>query len=142
MNRRDNHTAARALAEWATKEFKRRHADALATKFDVAVSTLWNWKRALSEDPELRAIFNQYLNEMLNRDWATELNAALAEAINKMRQLIENSTDLKEVTEAFKALAEVGITREVLRSAANAEPHPSHATQSGTTTDTPNTTIN
>jgi hypothetical protein len=120
MPKRDNNQAARALAEWAMQQFKTQHDASIAEKYGITTRTLWNWKDALRTDRQLSANFQQLTNGLLDQHWAAELDEALTDAIARMRSLMRNATDLREVTEAFKALAEVGITREVL--SADTEP--------------------
>lgn len=123
MARRDNDKAARALADWARHGFTRATADQIAATYQVAPRTVWNWKAALDDDTELAALFRERLNDLLNKDWAAHLDTALAETVEKLRALIQASTDLTSVVEAFRALSEVAITREVLRGATDAQPH-------------------
>ena len=103
-------------------EFRRKAEKPIAEKYEVTPRTLWNWKRSLEKERRLSALFHQRLNDLLNRDWAGELDDALLDAIGKMRELIDKADSLEEVTGAFRALAEVGITREVLRGATHAQP--------------------
>lgn len=123
-NRRDNHKAARALAEWARHGFSRATEQQIAESAGVTARTLWNWKDALTTDPELSALFRDRLNEHLNSHWADELDAAIRASISRMFDLIQSSDDLTEVTQAFVALSEVALTREVLHGAANADTVP------------------
>lgn len=120
MARRDNHLAARALADWARHGFTRATERNIADTYKVSTRTLWRWKDALDSDTELSALFRDRLNDLLDRDWSEHLNDTLAASINRMRDLIDASDDLPAVTEAFRALSEVAITREVLRGATDA----------------------
>lgn len=131
MAKRDNHQAARALADWAREGFREAVARQIADTFAVSTRTLWRWKSALDEDAELSVLFRDRLNDILNRDWASHLTDALAELVERIRALAEDEPDLGKVVEAFRALSEVEITREVLSGAANAEPHRGHEAQSG-----------
>lgn len=142
MARRDNHTAARALAEWAQNGFGRAAADQIAATYKVSPRTVWNWKAALDTDSELAALFRARLNDILDRDWAAHLNDALAELVTRIRALATDETDLTKIVEAFRALSEVEITREVLRGDANAEPHRGYETQSGENKATRPTNLN
>lgn len=120
-NRRDNHKAARALAEWARHGFTRATEQQIADTYEIAVRTLWRWKDALDTDPELSALFRDLLNDHLNRTWSDHLDAALTASITRMLDLIRTSHKLNEVTEAFRALSEIAITREVLHAATHGE---------------------
>ena len=125
-NRRDNHQAARALADWARHGFTRASEEQIADTYKVATRTLWRWKDALETDTELSALFRDGINEHLTRDWADELDEALRETITRLRALISTCESLTEVTEAFKALSEIAITREVLNVTRHAEPYSIH----------------
>ena len=133
MARRDNHLAARALADWARDGFRRATEDKIAATYEVGKRTLWNWKAALDDDPELAALFRERLDDLLNRDWAEHLDTALAETVERLRTLIADSGQLAEVVEAFRALSEVAITREVLRGATDADAHSTGAGATGET---------
>lgn len=134
MARRDNHQAARALAEWAREGFGRAAADQIAATYKVAPRTVWNWKAALDTDSELAALFRARLNDILDKDWAAHLTDALAELVQRIRTLAADEPDLGKVVEAFRALSEVEITREVLRGADDADPHRGHEATSGQAT--------
>jgi len=127
MAKRDNRLAARALADWAREGFKRSAERHIADKYSVSTRTLWRWKDALDDDSELSAQFKERLNDLLDRDWAAELDAALAETVERIRALIANARDLGQVVEAFRALSEVAITREVLREPSDAASHSTNA---------------
>jgi AcrR family transcriptional regulator len=118
--KRDNRQAARALADWARDGFRRATEQQIADKYGVASRTLWRWKDALDDDPELSALFRDRLNDVLDTDWAASLDEALVETITRLRYLIASTDDLQAATEAFKALSEVALTREVLRGAVDA----------------------
>src|SRR5690606_42027293 len=83
MARRDNHQAARALAEWAREGFGRAAADQIAATYKVAPRTVWSWKAALDTDSELAALFRARLNDILDKDWAAHLDEALAELVQR-----------------------------------------------------------
>ncbi|HEX7002014.1 MAG TPA: hypothetical protein VF164_10020 [Trueperaceae bacterium] len=134
MARRDNHQAARALAEWALEGFREAVARQIADTYGIATRTLWRWKSALDEDTELSGLFRDRLNDILDRDWAAHLTDALAELVQRIRTLAADEPDLGKVVEAFRALSEVEITREVLRGATDADPHRGHETASGQAT--------
>ena len=121
MARRDNHLAARALADWARDGFREATIGTITDTYGVTSRTLWRWKKALDTDTELSGLFRARLDDLLDRDWAQELDTAIAESIERLRALIAGSTDLSEVVEAFRALAEVALTREVLRGDADAD---------------------
>jgi methyl-accepting chemotaxis protein len=121
MARRDNRLAARALAEWARQGFARTVERQIADSYEVSTRTLWRWKDALDNDTELSALFRERVNDYLDRDWAAHLDEALAETVQRLRDLIAESNDLAGVVEAFKALSEVAITREVLSGAVDAD---------------------
>jgi transcriptional regulator with XRE-family HTH domain len=110
----DRKTVGRALAEWAAFGYKRAVAETIADKYGVARTTLYRWRRELQNEPEIQTIRKTHANELSTRDWANQLNAALKEAITRIRELIAGSTDLPAVTEAFKALSEIAVAREVL----------------------------
>lgn len=131
MARRDNARAARALAEWALEGFREAAVAKLTATYEVAPRTLWNWKKALDTDSELAALFKARLNDILDRDWAAHLTDALAELVQRIRTLAADEPDLGKVVEAFRALSEVEITREVLRGATDADPHRGHEAASG-----------
>lgn len=134
MARRDNHQAARALAEWAREGFGRAAADQIAATYKVSPRTVWNWKAALDTDSELAALFRARLNDILDKDWAAHLTDALAELVQRIRTLAADEPDLGKVVEAFRALSEVEITREVLRGADDAVSHRGHEAASGQAT--------
>lgn len=127
MAKRDNRLAARALAEWAHDGFREAAVKKLSATYEVAPRTLWNWKKALDKDTELAGLFRDRLNDYLDRDWAVHLDQALAETVERLRTLISTSDDLAGVVEAFKALSEVAITREVLSGAVDADTHSADA---------------
>ena len=131
MARRDNARAARALAEWALEGFGRAAADQIAATYKVAPRTVWNWKAALDTDSELAALFRARLNDILDKDWAAHLDEALAELVQRIRALAADEPDLAKVVDAFRALSEVAITREVLRGADDAVSHRGHEAASG-----------
>ena len=127
MAKRDNQAAARALADWAREGFREAHVQKITATHKVAARTLWNWKKALDTDPELAGLFRDRLNDALNKDWATHLDEALTELVQRIRTLAsDDEATLNAVVDAFRALSEVHITREVLRGAADAEPHRSY----------------
>jgi hypothetical protein len=129
--RRDNARAARALAEWALEGFREAAVAKLTATYEVAPRTLWNWKKALDTDSELAGLFRDRLNDILDRDWAAHLTDALAELVQRIRALAAGEEDLGKVVEAFRALSEVAITREVLRGATDAGQDRGYATASG-----------
>lgn|SRR5690625_930632 len=124
--RRDNPKAARALAEWAREGFREAHVNRISESYGVAPRTVWNWKAALDTDTELAGLFRDRLNDILDQDWASHLNDALTELVQRIRALTASEDDLGKIVEAFRALSEVEITREVLRGAADAQPHRSY----------------
>ena len=126
MAKRDNPLAARALAHWARDGFSEATINHITESYGVTSRTLWNWKKALDTDQELSGLFRERLDNLLNRDWAAQLDAALAETVERIRTLIQDAPDLTPVVEAFRALSEVAITREVLRGDANADTHTTH----------------
>ncbi len=131
MAKRDNHQAARALADWAQENFREAQATRIADTYNLTTRTLWRWKAALDTDTELSGLFRQRLNDILDKDWAAHLGEALSELVERIRTLAATEDSLAAVVEAFRALSEVEITREVLSGAANAEPHRGHEAQSG-----------
>lgn len=134
MARRDNARAARALAEWALEGFREAAVAKLTATYEVAPRTLWNWKKALDSDSELAGLFRDRLNAALDLDWSQHLGEALAELVQRIRTLAADEPDLGKVVEAFRALSEVEITREVLRGASDADPHRGHEATSGQAT--------
>lgn len=131
MAKRDNHQAARALADWAQEGFREAHLKRITETYGITARTVWNWKAALDTDPELAGLFRERLNDLLDKDWAAHLGEALSELVERIRTLAATEDSLAAVVEAFRALSEVEITREVLSGAANAEPHRGHEAQSG-----------
>lgn len=124
MAKRDNHAAARALADWAREGFTEAAARPITDKYNITTRTLWRWKAALDTDSELSGLFRDRLNDALNKDWATHLDEALTELVQRIRELANDpDAGLGPVVDAFRALSEVQITREVLRGVADAEPH-------------------
>lgn len=115
MAKRDNNHAARALADWARTGFARGTAQTIADTHKVSTKTLTRWKHALNDDPELSAKFRDLLNDLLNADWVAHLNDALRELTEIMRSKAkEADASLAMVTDAFRALSDVVLTREVL----------------------------
>jgi hypothetical protein len=112
--KRDNQLAARVLAQWAFKHFKLSELAVLTASYNLAERTLWNWKKALQTDEQLAVLYEERLNELLNQDWVKTLDLAIGVSINKVSELMAKSESLPEVTEAFKALAEMKLTHEVL----------------------------
>lgn len=131
MARRDNARAARVLAEWALEGFREAAVAKLTATYEVAPRTLWNWKKALDSDSELAGLFRDRLNDILDKDWAAHLTDALAELVQRIRTLAADEPDLGKVVEAFRALSEVEITREVLRGATDASQDRGYAAASG-----------
>ncbi len=119
MARRDNHQAARALADWARSGFARAQESALADTYGVSTRTLWRWKDALNDDSELSALYRDALQAHLTSDWSDHLNATLTAAITRMLELISVSDDLSAVNEAFAKLGEVALAKEMLSGALN-----------------------
>ena len=130
--RRDNHLAARALAEWARHRFARSQEATIADTYGVSARTLWRWKDALDTDPELSALWRAAVQAHVTGDWADQLDAALQAAITRLLELIAIETDLAKVTEAFAKLSEVAIAKEMLRGALAGEPTGAAATRNGT----------
>lgn len=122
MAKRDNRTAARALADWARQGFTNEAAQQLSDTYKVSVRTLWRWKDALDTDSELSQLFRDRANDALDQDWAAELNEALREIVGRIRALVQNEADLAKVVAAFEKLSEVMIAREVFGVAANGQP--------------------
>lgn len=114
MARRDNHQAARALADWARTGFGRSTERQIADTHGVSTRTLWRWKDALDDDPELSALFRDLLNALMDGDWVAHLDAALMELTEIIRaKAKEPEASLMMVTDAFRALSDVVMTREV-----------------------------
>lgn len=120
-NRRDNHQAARALADWARHRFARAQDKPIAATYGVSPRTLWNWKAALDDDPELAALYRTAVQAHVTSDWADLLDEALRTAITRLLDLIAVEDDLAKVTEAFAKLSEVAIAKEMLRGALASE---------------------
>ena len=142
MARRDNARAARALAEWALEGFREAAVAKLTATYEVSPRTLWNWKKALDSDSELAGLFRARLNDILDKDWAAHLDEALAELVQRIRALAADEPDLAKVVDAFRALSEVAITREVLRGADDAVSHRGHEAASGQATSARAATLN
>jgi transposase-like protein len=123
LPKHDRKTVGRALAEWAAFGYKRAVAETIADKYGVARTTLYRWRRELQNEPEIQTIRKTHANELLTHDWAAQLNAALMETITRIRELIAASTDLPAVTDAFKALSEIAVAREVLNVTTDDRPH-------------------
>ena len=121
MPRRDNHLAARALADWARQRFATSEAAAIAATYGVGIRTVWNWKGALDDDRELAALYRDAVERHVTSSWADELDAALAETIARLRVLIAHSESLAEVTEAFGTLSDVAIAKEMLHGALSSD---------------------
>ena len=122
MAKRDNHQAARALADWARHRFARSQERHIADTYGVAPRTLWRWKDALDDDDELSALYRAAVQAHVTSDWAELLDEALRTAIARLLDLIAVERDLAKVTEAFAKLSEVAIAKEMLRGALNGEP--------------------
>ena len=118
---RDNHAAARALADWSRYAYARSRETEIATTHGVSTTTLWRWKKALASDSELAALFRDATGRIATGDWASHLTDALIETVAKLRRLIDASNDLPAVTEAFVALSDVALEKEMLRAALEAE---------------------
>ena len=115
--RRDNHQAARALADWAQHRFARAKETAIADTYGVSPRTLWRWKDALDDDTELSALYREAVQAHVTRDWADQLDEALRTAIGRLLDLMQIEPDLAKVTEAFAKLSEVAIAKEMLHGA-------------------------
>ena len=124
MAKRDNPTAARALADWARHGFTNDAAHRLSDTYKVSTRTLWRWKDALDNDNELSQLFRDRMNDALDQDWAAELDGALREIITRIRELVADENDLAKVTAAFEKLSEVLITREVFGVAVDGQQDP------------------
>ena len=111
---RDNQKGARMLAEWAMAHFRESKIVELSLKYAMGESTMWLWKKRMDKDRQLRLIYEERLNELLDKDWGDKLNQAISKGITKIEELMTSSQSLPETTEAVKALAEIKITREVL----------------------------
>lgn len=113
--KRDNARAARALIE------AHLHGDRKACESQgITDRTLRNYRAALSEDPELSALFLEHLRELTRRSWAEELDATLSLTVRKLAEHIAYlepgiPDSVEALTDAFRALSETAITREVLR---------------------------
>ena len=123
----DREIMARAIAEWAAFGYKTSAADQLAHKYGVATTTIYRWRKEITHDPESEALHRQYVTALLQHDWTAQLNTALTEAITRIRELIIQSNDLPAVTDAFKALSEIAVAREVLN--VTTDDRPNDATQ-------------
>ena len=113
--KRDNERAARLLVEAML------HGDVTAAEqAGVTRQTVYRYRKALLEDPELLQLFTEYSKELLKRDWADALDSALAQNIVQLSLHMASlplgtPASLEALTEAFRALSETAITREVLR---------------------------
>lgn len=121
MARRDNHAAARALAEWALTGYTRAGMLRIAESHGVSPRTLENWRDALKTDRELASLFKDAAGRVATGDWASHLAEALVATVTKLRHLIDASESLPEVTGAFVALTDVALEKEALRAALEAE---------------------
>lgn len=123
MAKRDNHAAARALAD-AVLTSDRKAAE----KHGITDRTLRNYRAALDDDPELSALFRATVNEALTRSWAEELDAGLRDLINQLRtradHLVHGVTGYVAITDAVRALGEIAVAREVLRAASDPDAAP------------------
>lgn len=117
MPKRDNHQAARALADWSQHRFARSKETAIADAYGVSARTLWRWKDALDSDKELSALWRQAVQTHVTREWADQLDEALRATITRILTLMQDEPDLSKVTEAFAKLSEVAIAKEMLRGA-------------------------
>ena len=107
--KRDNAKAARILVDAELT------GNATACrKHEVTTRTLQRYRQALEHDTELSQFFAEHLRIAVQRHWADELDGALAATITRLRGLVEGSDDLHAVTGAFRALAELALTREAL----------------------------
>ncbi len=111
--KRDNQLAARVLAQWAFKHFKVSELALLTASYQVSEKSIWNWKKALQTDDQLTVLYEERLNELLNQDWVKTLDLAIGASLSRMLELAPTA-NLTETLEAFKALAEVKITHEVM----------------------------
>lgn len=134
MARRDNHQAARALADAVLTSDR-----TAAAKHGITTRTLRRYREALHTDPELSASFRAALDELLTKSWADELDAGLQEIIRQLRArtetLPESVDGYMAIVEAAKALGEIAVAREVLSAAADpdaAAEAPSHHAQAAT----------
>lgn len=116
--RRDNHQAARALADAVLTSDR-----TAAGKHKITTRTLRRYREALHDDPELSATFRTALDQLLTKSWADELDAGLQEIIRQLRtrtETLPKSVDgYIAIVEAAKALGEIAVAREVLSAAAD-----------------------
>lgn len=113
--KRDNERAARLLIEAML------HGDVTAAEqAGVSRQTIYRYRKALLEDPELLQLFTEHSRELLKRNWADALDSALEQTITQLSLHIAglpmgSPASVEVLTEAFRALSETAITREVLR---------------------------
>ena len=107
--KRDNAKAARVLVDAELT------GNATACrKHEVTTRTLQRYRQALEHDTELSQLFAEHLRTAVERHWADELDDTMTATITRLRGLVEDSDDLHAVTGAFRALAELALTREAL----------------------------
>lgn len=125
--KRDNEKAARALAD------AHLHDDRTACEIHkITDRTLRRWREALKSDPELSALFRLYCQQAAATDWAKEIDSALASTTRKLQELVEaaqtpDPETIEAVTGAVATLAEVAMTRDVLRAQLEPEQPTLHA---------------
>ncbi len=132
MAKRDNHLAARVLADWARHRFARAEAAVIAATYGVGLRTVWRWKSALDDDAELAALYKTAVATHLRGDWAEQLDDALRATIDRLLELVGSETDLSKVTEAFAKLSDVALEKEMLRGALEGDAATRTATVDGT----------
>lgn len=113
--KRNNERAARALVDAAL--FGDRKA---CKEHKITDRTLRNYRAALENDAELSALFRFYCKEATTNNWAEEIGATLSASARKLRELVEaadtpNPETIAAVTGAVSTLAEIAMTRDVLK---------------------------
>ena len=115
--KRNDDEAARALVEWELNGWKTSYASRLALSYNIAESTLWNWKRALKANPQLRVAFDEHKQELNKADWKNQLSETLTAQFKRLKDAAENVQinnlqDYKGLLEATKATLELEISRQ------------------------------
>lgn len=117
MAKRDNHKAARALAEWALSNFSRSSALTVAQNHEIAERTLWRYLAALKDDTELSALLDDATQSLLNSGWASRIDKTMSKVMDKIDGVLEDKQSLSDLTNAFRQIAEIALAKQVLEDA-------------------------
>lgn len=109
---RDNELAARVLAEAHIGGSVVR----VLEKHKIPQRTYFDWLNALSTDAVLAHIYTQRVRELVNQNWADELNAGLRKLINKLVDLVDgleqsSPANIEIVLQVVKELSDLELTR-------------------------------